>query len=285
MIATKTRRHEVNLTFKIEDLRLLSMFLIFLAGCAVQKRSCPPFATATEATAVLKEYSAGLKPLKATGNCTLNYTDEKGQKFAQSFPVRIWFETNRKFCLYGDVAFDAKAVCLVVNGDEFWTYAKPLDLYITGKTAAENEDYFSNPLVLVDFLEPVDSACDNISMLSSDNKNNILACQDRGGCKQKKIFIDRCNHFTRKIEYLDCSGNPVFVVEPGEYKNVAGGKKFLFPRKLTYKHVNKQNRGDRMQIKIDSVKLWQSNPEQLKALFSPPDVNSFQKSPENKETN
>ena len=67
---------------------LLSFIFLFV-GCVAQKRNCPPLATADEAAAVLKEYSTGLKPLKATGNCTLNYTNEKGEKFAQSFPVRI----------------------------------------------------------------------------------------------------------------------------------------------------------------------------------------------------
>lgn len=257
--------------------------LLILTGCAAQKRSCPPLATAAEASAVLREYSSGLKPLRATGSCVLNYTDEKGQTFAQSFPVRVWFESSRKFCLYGDVLFDAKAVCFVVNGDEFWTYARPFGIYVTGKTDAESEDYFSNPAILLDFLEPVDSACLDIALANSKD-NSILICKDNRGCVSRKIFIDRCDHFARRIEYFNCSGNPAIVVELDKYKNAAG-ENFSFPRKLVYRRFEGQKCSDSMQIKIDSVKLWQTNPEQLKALFSPPDVNSLQKSSEHKETN
>jgi hypothetical protein len=249
--------------------------LFFLAGCAAQKRSCPPIATAAEATAVLKGYSAGLKPLKATGSCSLNYTDEKGQRFAQSFPVRIWYVNNRKFCLYGDVLFDPKAVCFAVNGDEFWVYAKPFDLYITEKNGVKNEDYFSNPAALVDFLEPVGSDCLNV-VLADSKDNSILTCKDSRGYTSKRIFIDQCSRVVKKAEYFNSAEEPAFVVEADEYKKVIG-EKFSFPRKLNYKYLNGQNLNNWIRIKIDSVKLWQANPQQLKALFSPPDANSIEK--------
>jgi hypothetical protein len=256
--------------------------LIFLTGCAASKRACPPLATATEAVAVLKEYSAGLKPLKSTGSCSLNYTDEKGEKFAQSFPVRIWFVNSKKFCLYGDVMFDPKAVCFAVTSDKYWTYAKPLGIYITGKVNTETEDYFSNPTVLVDFLGPVSEDCLEIALAESKD-NSILTCRDSRGCISRKIFIDHCSRVVKKIEYFNCAEKPVFVVESDEYKNVAG-ERFSFPRKLNYKYLNGQNHGDRMQIKLDSVQSWKQLPGQVEALFRPPDANSFQKSSENKET-
>jgi hypothetical protein len=270
----------------IGGLFFLFLCSIFLAGCAAQKRSCPPLKTAQEAAAILKEYSANLKPLKATGNCILSYTNEKGEKFAQSFPVRIWFQSSRKFCLYGDVMFDPRGVCFAVTGDEYWTYAKPFEMYIKGKINTSADDYFSNPLVLVDFLEPVSADCNSLYMADSADAKamadksqkgcNILVCRDSGLCRAKKIFIDRCGHFVKKVEYLNCSGNLVLVAELDEYKNVAQAD-FSFPHKLVYRHFDGQKGSNLMQIKLDSVKLWQANPEQLKALFSPPDVNSIQK--------
>ncbi|MCX5633369.1 MAG: hypothetical protein NTW93_06835 [Phycisphaerae bacterium] len=287
----------------IGGLFFLFLCSIFLAGCAAQKRSCPPLATADEATAVLKEYSANLKPLKATGNCMLSYTNEKGEKFAQSFPVRIWFQTSRKFCLYGDVMFDPRGVCFAVTGNEYWTYAKPFGMYIKGQINTAADDYFSNPLVLVDFLEPVSADCNSLYMADSADaillhkvtkepamadksekvrlgmpygSCNILVCRDSGLCKAKKIFIDCCGHFVKKVEYLNCSGNLVLTAELDEYKTVAQAG-FSFPHKLVYRHFDGQNRSNLMQIKLDSVKLWQANPEQLKALFSPPDANNIKK--------
>jgi len=278
-----------NLRLKIKNCGLRRWRMIFLSfvfifgGCAAQKRSCPPFATAQEASAVLQAYSKGLKPLKATGSCSLNYTDEKGKKFAQSFPVRIWFESSRKFCLYGDVMFDPKGVCFVVTKDKYWTYAKPFGMYVTGRIGTETEDYFANPAVLVDFLEPVDADCDDLYMADSsfakatedkaDKAFNILMCRKQG-CRTKKIFIDQCEHFVKKVEYLNCSGNPVLVVESDGYRNVKEAS-FSFPHKLNYKYYDKQKVSNKMQIKLDSVKLWQASPQQVKALFTPPDANSF----------
>ncbi len=250
---------------------LSSIFLF--GGCAAQKRSCPPLATAAEASAVLKEYSAGLKPLKATGSCNLNYIDEKGQRFAQSFPVRIWFESNKKFCLYGDVLFDPKGVCFAVTGDKFWTYAKPFGVYIRGEIGVETEDYFSNPIVLVDFLEPVSFNCLNVALANSKD-NNILVCEDSRGYIRKKVFIDRCSRVVKKVEYFNSAEKPAFVVEADEYKKVKEAN-FSFPHKLNYKYYDRQKGSNKMQIKLDSIKSWQANPEQVKALFTPPDANSF----------
>jgi hypothetical protein len=258
--------------------RMIFLFFVFLfAGCEAQKRSCPPIATSAEATAVLAGYSSRLKPLKATGNCTLSYTNEKKETFSQSFPVRIWFESNNKFCLYGDVMFDPKGISFVVMDGQYWTYAKPFGTYAAGEVNAASEDYFSNPAVLVDFLAPVGRDCDKIYLAESDNKFNILMCRDSKNCRTKKVFIDRCSKFVKKIEYLNCPGNVLLAVEPDEYKEVDGAKGFLFPRKLIYKYSGDPKGTNQMQIKLDSVQIWKQQPQQVKALFTPPDISTIQK--------
>jgi hypothetical protein len=230
-----------------------------------------------EAAAVLKEYSAALKPFKATGNCLLSYTNEKKEVFSLSFPVRVWFDNPAKFCIYGDVMFDSKGVCFAVDGDKYWTYAKPYGVYITGKNETDNfkiEDNFFSSRVLLDFIEPFGWGCGEIVMENSKDNRNVMTCSGEDGCKWKKISIDRCDRLIRKIEYLNCTKEPVLVVELDEYKNISGGKDILFPYKLIYKHIEKRNS---MQIKLDSVKLWEASDQQLKALFAGPDANDFKK--------
>jgi hypothetical protein len=263
----------------IRQWRMIFLFFVFLfAGCEAQKRGCPPIATSAEATAVLKGYSEGLKPLKATGNCTLSYTNEVGEKYSQSFPVRIWFESNNKFCLYGDVMFDPKGVCFAVTDGRYWSYAKPFGMYVKGNVNEASEDYFSNPTVLVDFLQPIGGDCDRIYMAGPEKNFNLLMCRDSKICRTKKIFIDRCSKLVKKIEYLNCAGNPVLAVEADEYKIVSGVKGLLFPRKLVYKYSEGQEKGKHlMQIKLDSVQIWNEQPQQVKALFTEPDVNSINK--------
>lgn len=272
-----------NLKFKMQKCGIYRWQMIFLfftflfGGCAVQRRLCPPLATAEEATAVLKEYSAGLKPLKATGNCSMNYTDAEGKKVSQSFPVRIWFESARKFCLYGDVMFDPKGMSFALDGDEYWVYAKALGVFTAGRISEGSESYFASPAAFGDFLEPAGADCDSLYMVQAEEENNILVCRDNRRCITKKIFVDRCERLVKKMEYLNCSGNLVVAIELDEYKNITGRENFVFPRKLTFKYFQGQDCIDRRQIKLNSVKLWEPKHEQVKALFTPPDVNSFQK--------
>ncbi len=258
----------------------LFLFSTFLTGCGVQKRICPPLSTALEASTALREYAGGLGPLRATGSCSLNYKDEKGKDVTQSFPVRIWFENSKRYCFYGDILFDPKAMSFAVDGDKFWIYAKPFEVYIKGDIDENNGKYFSNPAVFLDFLQPLDSVCDSVDIMDSDSVYDVLICRGVKSCAQKKIFMDRCNHLVRKIEYYNCSDNPALVVELDNYKKVAGMESLVFPRKLTYSYYQGQSCNDRREIKLNSVKLWRPSEVQLKALFSPPKTDSL----ENKET-
>lgn len=290
-----------NLRFKIEDLRFaespaasffkliltafktnvraasLLFFVFIFAGCGgQQKRSCPPMRTSAEVSAVLKGYSAGLRPLRASGNCKISYTNEKGETFAQGFPVRIWYLNNKKYCLYGDVMFDAKGMSFAVNNGEYWSYAKQFGVYTTGKIDETGENYLYGPAVFLDFLQPFSAGCRKVYMAEAEEGFDILMCRDDEICGTKKIFMDRCSRKMKKIEYLNCPGNLVLVVEADEYKKVKGAKNLSFPRKLSYKYFKSGQCTDQRQIKLDNVKLWNGEPNQVKALFTPPDVNNLQ---------
>jgi len=186
----------------IGGLFFLFLCSIFLAGCAAQKRSCPPLKTIEEATAILKEYSANLKPLKATGNCMLSYTNEKGEKFAQSFPVRIWFQSSRKFCLYGDVMFDPRGVCFAVIDDEYWTYAKPFGVYIKGKIKLSLEDssdrasFYARQELSLDKIESPEAYYKKIDQVTAGDikkiANEILVENKINFALRRNIFTGIC---------------------------------------------------------------------------------------------
>jgi hypothetical protein len=259
----------------IRQWRMIFLFFIFLiGGCGGQKRNCPPLKTTKEVSAVLKGYSAGIKPLKASGNCKISYTNEKGETFAQGFPVRIWYLNNQKYCLYGDVMFDAKGMSFAVTGGEYWIYAKQFGVYTTGKIDETGDDYLYGPAVFLDFLQPFSVRCKKVYTAEAEDEFDILMCRDDKICGTKKIYMDRCNRKVRKIEYLNCPGNLILAVEADEYKKVTGVKGLSFPRKLSYKYFKGGQCTDQRQIKLDSVKLWEAEPNQVKALFTPPDVNS-----------
>jgi hypothetical protein len=83
----------------------------------------------------------------------------------------------------------------------------------------------------------------------------------------------------RKVEYLDRISRASIVAELDDYKKVADGN-FYFPHRLIYKHCKGRKCGDSMDIKLDSVKLWQPSDKQIEALFSKPEMSSSNKNNE-----
>ncbi len=247
---------------------ILVLFSILFTGCGPQKRSCPALADAVEGQKILADYAAGVKPIRATGNCSLNYINEKGEKFTQSFPIRIWYIDSGKFCIYGDVFFDPKGVCFAVSDGKYWVYAKPMGIYVKGAVNSAGDDYFTNPALLVDFLRAEDSECEKITFSKSG-----IVCQ--GG--QKQIFIDTCSGTVNKIIYVGQNSKPLLVIDAEKYEKVSDSD-FIFPYSLGYEYYDKKNGKNRMEIKLDSVKLWHPEEQQTKALFTPPVENEFKES-------
>ena len=236
--------------------------------------------SAEQASASLGQYFGSLKSFKATGNCVLKFKDEKKRQISESFPVRLWFESREKFCVYGDVNFDPKGLCFAVDGDVFWVYVKPMGVYIAGKKyerlEEKNGSAFFSPVTLIDFLNPLETDCADAAVSGYDNKCSWLLCRDGQGCVRKKVYLDRCDKLARKIEYFNCGKKTSVVVELDKYKKTAEDD-FLFPRKLIYKDMQGKDCTGSIKIKFDSVKLWRPSEQQIKALFSRPDPNSFKK--------
>jgi len=262
---------ENNLKFKIENLKFLSKLVLllilvvflFICGCG-QKRVCPAIANSAEGRAILADYAQSIKPVKVTGDCIISYVNEKRDKFAQSFPVRLWYLSSDKFCLYGTVLFDAKGVSFGVDGDSFWAFAKPFDVYVKGTVKKESEDFFANPTMLVDFLNSAYSECEKAAFTK-----NVLVCRETQKGKMKKIFVDTCNKTISRIEYFEKGSKPILIVSAEKYEKVKDGD-FLFPHKLTYEYFGKKIGKNQLEFKFDSAKIWKPEEQQVKALFTPP---------------
>jgi len=68
----------------------LLLLVLFFAGCAVQPmRHCPGKTTADEAIAALKSHREKAVPVRATGQCLLQYHAE-GKVSKENFPVNLW---------------------------------------------------------------------------------------------------------------------------------------------------------------------------------------------------
>jgi hypothetical protein len=259
------------------------LFLIFFFGCVsqqkVDKQICPPITSVEQASTNLGDYYAGIRPVKAVGSCVLKYRGQGNKPAMMSFPVRLWFENNEKFCIYGDMFFDPKGLGFAMSGEDFWAYAKSMGFYIEGKKDKPIDKKigaFFCPTVIFDFLNPLDAAGVKALLISS---SNAIRCADSKNHRVKKIYLGQCDKFVRKVEYLDRIGRASIVAELDDYKKVADGN-FYFPHRLIYKHCKGRKCSDSMEIKFDSVNLWQPSVQQIEALFSKPDTSSLNKNDE-----
>ena len=98
---------------------------------------CAGKGSTDEALLALEAQSEEVVPLRATGTCKLQYYVE-GKRKAQKegFPARLWVNPPAQISLHGDVAFDARAVVLGSNEEEFWLAIRPkISTYWRGRWA------------------------------------------------------------------------------------------------------------------------------------------------------
>lgn len=260
-------------------------FIFFITGCApAQKKSCQPILNAIEGQQTLSDYYANVTPFRANGVCSINLVSENGKRLKQSFPIRMWYLSSDKFCMFGDVIFNPQAICFAVSDGVYWIYAKPINLYISGVIDYSSSNYnnvFANPGLLVDFVRPL--SADSFGGEVAFSNNILTSAKDE---RTKKIYIDKCERVVRKIEYFNCdllnknskcrNKKAVVIINAEKYEKLKDGQ-FSLPHKLKYEYYDQKNGKSRMEIKLDSVKLWQPEEQQIKALFTPPMENEFKK--------
>jgi hypothetical protein len=245
--------------------------LFFIGGCGPQKKTCPALATGLEGRQILADYSARVKPIKATGNCTLNYVNEKGKKISQAFPIRIWFISNEKFCIYGDILFNPRGICFAVSDGSYWAYVRPMGFFVSGNVDRAGGDFFTNPSLLVDFLNPPMQDCEKMAFT-----RNGIVCKDKEKHTQKKIYLDTCTQTADRIIYSGQNSKSTLAIKAEKYEKVKDAD-FLFPNKLSYEYLDKKNGKNFLELKLDSVKLWQPEQPQIKALFTMPEPGEIEK--------
>ncbi|MCJ7729129.1 MAG: hypothetical protein MUO27_04525, partial [Sedimentisphaerales bacterium] len=102
--------------------------LLFVAGCQPpqQKKAsvCPGKSAAADALSALSSQARKAVPLKATGQCLLEYYVE-GKKHRENFPIKLWVNPPVEVYLQGEVAFDPRGLVLGSNESEFWLAVKP----------------------------------------------------------------------------------------------------------------------------------------------------------------
>src|SRR4030042_229361 len=103
-------------------------------------RICPGKESVTESLSLLRVQLESAVPLKADGQCLLQYHDENGRPKKENFPVKLFVNPPAEIYLQGDVAFDPKGIILGSNKEEFWLAIRPKEIstYWWGRWAEQD---------------------------------------------------------------------------------------------------------------------------------------------------
>lgn len=259
--------------------------ILILTGCApeIQKpmQVCPGKKTVSEALSVLRSRSQNEVPLKANGQCRLEYyTDGKPKK--ENFPVRLWLNPPAEIYLRGDVAFDPKGIVLGSNENEFWLAIrlKEISSYWWGrwKETSQIDELIISPRLVLEALGIAavgseKTGAENWS-LSKEGLYDVLTRRNGNGRIIKKIYIYNCDYSVRKIECFAVNGQAKVIVELDKYKQVVEG--FFVPRIIKIVNSEESVRdSDSIIIRLTTVKSDSFSEKKRNLLFKRPETDRF----------
>ncbi|MGD0553085.1 MAG: hypothetical protein ABSB25_10610 [Sedimentisphaerales bacterium] len=247
------------------------MLMLFFAGCAVQPmHHCPGKTTADEAIAVLKSRREKAAPVRATGQCLLQYHAE-GKVRKENFPVNLWVNPPDEIYLRGDVAFDATGLVFGSNADEFWFWLKPKEIssYWSGAWSQAGiwNGLAASPMIALEAFGAVDIRNGDWTLSRNGNLDLLTLRNDRGVIIQK-IYIEPCDYVVIKMERFDESGDIYLRADFSGYEKTAEG--FLTPSRIKIVAVSKKGEEDSADISLVSVKTTELNAQQRQRLFVRP---------------
>jgi len=269
------------MNYQRHNLRLYFYFaaaIPILVGCAPEIRRpleiCPGKGSVAEALSALQLHWQNMVPLKANGQCLLEYYIEGERKpHKEKFSVKLWVNPPVEIYLQGDATLVPKAIILGSNQDEFWLSIRPKEIstYWWGKWSQQvsSETLMINPKTLLEALGIAAVDAESNWSLSNEGAFDILT-KRRRGVVIKKIYVYSCDYLVRKIEYFDADGQVAGVAELDKYKQVLEG--FFVPAGIKIvKHAD-DNPEESLNITLDlkSIKPAKITDKQQNVLFNRP---------------
>jgi hypothetical protein len=254
--------------------------ILIFAGCApqIQKpvRVCPGKESIAESLSLLRLRLENTVPLKANGQCLLQYYAEGKKPEKENFPVKLWVNPPVELYMQGDVAFDPKGIVLGSNEDEFWLAIKlkEISCYWWGRWSERSypEKLMISPRLVLEALGVMAAGDEENWSLSNEGAFDILTKQE-GSIKTKKIYINTCDYLVRRIEYFDNEGRAAIIMELDKYKKVSGD--FFVPGTIKIINCTDGSEENSAQITLSSVKSTNFTDNQRRRLFVRPQPQGF----------
>ena len=261
---------------------IIAAAILILAGCApqIQKpvRLCPGKKSAAESLSLLGLRLENTVPLKANGQCLLQYYAEDNKPKKENFPVKLWVNPPVEIYMQGDVAFDPKGIVLGSNEDEFWLAMKLKEIssYWWGRWPKESyrEKLMIGPRLVLGALGVMAVWDEENWSLSNEGAFDVLTKQ-QGSTKTRKIYINNCDYLVRRIEYFDDDGQAAIVIKLDKYKEIS--KDFFVPSVIKIVNLSEDSEEDLVSITLNlkSIKPANFTEKQRRRLFTRPQPRRF----------
>jgi hypothetical protein len=211
------------------------VIIFILAGCESRihhpTKICPGKDSVGDALAALKSQAQNVAPLRATGQCRLEYYEEgKKKKKRENFAVKLWVNPPMEIYMQGDKALVPKAIVLGSNEREFWLSIRPKEIsthwwgYWSDQDLSEG--LVINPRTLLESLGIGGIETRQNWSLSNEGPYDIIEKRQQD-VVIKKIYVYSCDYRVRRIEFFNRDGQIVAETELDEYEEASDG--FFIP--------------------------------------------------------
>ena len=88
------------------------------------------------------------------------------------------------------------------------------------------------------------------------------------------MYVDACDYFVHRIEYLDGRGRIVATAELDAYEPVT--EAFYVPTRVQVAVIGPDDRRDSIDITLKSIKPMEFSERLQEVIFNPPDLDRFE---------
>jgi hypothetical protein len=235
------------------------------AGCTPpgqrQLAICPGKANVNEALKTLAARGERAVPLRASGQCRLNYYDPDKERYVRhKVSLLLWLDPPAQLYIQGSIGVDNKAVIVGSNDREFWLSLRPKEIstYYWGRwaDAGNIEGLIINPrLVLEAFgiiVRPDASVDSGLWSLQNEGPYDILTLRNTTGGLREKVYVYACDYLVHKIEYFDPDGRLIATAELEDYEPLVEG--FDVPKRIRVTTISPDEHADSIDVRFSSWK-------------------------------
>ena len=257
--------------------------ILVLAGCESRirqpKEVCPGKESVAEALAALRSQSQNITPLRASGQCRLEYLVEgKKKQQHENLDIKLWASPPAEIYMQGDKALVPKAIVLGSNEREFWLSIRPKEIssHWWGYWSEQDltEGLVINPKTLLESLGIGEIEPRQDWSLSNEGPYDVISKQEQN-VVIKKIYVYSCDYRVRRIEFFNRDGLPVAGAELDRYEEVSDG--FFIPSLIKVTTYDRETEEASLSITLElkSIKPAKITEPQRNVLFRLPQPHGF----------